>query len=185
MDNEQELLSQLKKGLPQAFRSLYKNQYKVVASLILKMGGDQNDVEDVFQETLYVLVKKIREPNFQLTAKISTLMHAIARNIWLKKLKKGSKEVSFENDSLISDDLAGDSQPQDHQEKELMIGVLLDNINALGEDCRNVIRMIYFKKLSHAEVAEELGYSLSFVKVKKFRCLGYLRKMVASSPFFS
>ena len=91
MNSEQELLLSLKKGSPIAFESLYKKQYRMIVGLITKMGGKQEDAEGIFQETLFVLVKKIREPNFKLTAQISTFMHAIARNKWFKKRQEDSK----------------------------------------------------------------------------------------------
>ena len=185
MESEQELLLSLKKGSAIAFESLYKKQYRVVASLITKMGGKQEDAEDIFQETLFVLVKKIRQPGFKLTAQLSTFMHSIARNLWLKKRQKDSKINIAADADIIEFSPAVEDNIASHQEKELMIGVMFDRLNALGKECQKVIRMTFIKKLSHAEVAKELGYTLSFVKVKKFRCLRQLRKMVQESPFFS
>ena len=182
MSNEQELLTELKKGSPKAFELLYKQHFVMIASLISRMGGKQQDIEDVFQETLFILVKKIRDPEFELTAKIGTFLHAIARNNWLKKTRKGTKEMSMVMEDIQKYSIADDGQT-DVYEKELIIGVILDKINTLEKDCQEVIKMTFFKKMSHAEVAEILGYSLSFIKVKKFRCLGYLRKMVTDSPF--
>lgn len=184
MSNEQSLLKELKNESSSAFESLYKDNYRMIASLITRMGGDQIDAEDIFQETLFVLVKKIREPDFVLTAKISTYMHAIARNLWLKKSKKAGMEVSMTEEDFSFTDIEQSNALEELEEKELMIGVVLDKINALEKDCKNVIRLTFIKKLSHAEVAEILGYTTSFVKVKKFRCLKYLREKVMSSPFF-
>ena len=185
MNSEQELLAELKKGSSNAFEMLYKQHFRMVAALITRMGGKKEDIEDVFQESLFILVKKIREPNFQLTAKVGTFLHAIARNTWLKNSHKGPKEMNVPLDDMQKYAIADQDDSLQIDEKELMIGVLLDKINTLDEECQKVIRMTFIKKMSHAEVAEILGYSLSFIKVKKFRCLGYLRKMVLDSPFFS
>ncbi len=184
MNSEQELLSELKLGSSIAFEMLYKQHFKMIASLITRMGGKREDVEDVFQESLFVLVKKIREPDFKLTAKIGTFLHAVARNTWLKKSQSAPKEINVTMDDIEKFTLVNIDDQEHYKEKELMIGIILDKINTLDEDCQNVIRMTFIKKMSHAEVADILGYSLSFIKVKKFRCLGYLRKMVADSPFF-
>ena len=184
MNSEQELLNELKKGSSAAFERLYKQYFKMIAGLISKMGGKQEDVEDVFQETLFVLVKNIREPDFQLTSKVSTYMHAIARNIWLKKSQKGNKEFNLGEDGLLNLSFLTDDSSEDFQETELMIGIIFDKINELDEDCRKVIKLTFLKKLSHSEVADLLGYTVAFVKVKKFRCLKYLREMVLGSPFF-
>ena len=183
-NSELDLLYELKKGSSQAFESLYKNHFRMVASLISRMGGNQNDVEDIFQETLFVLVKNIRSPEFELTSKISTYMHAIARNLWLKKGHQRRKEISMADEDILHLSLPTENEQEDWGEKELMVGVVLDNLNELEPDCRQVIRLTFLKKMSHSEVANILGYTKAFVKVKKFRCLKYLREKVTASPFF-
>ena len=65
-----------------------------------------------------------------------------------------------------------------------MIGVMFDQLNVLGKDCQKVIRLTFIKKLSHTEVAEELGYSLSFVKVKKIQVPGTIEEDGAGFSFF-
>jgi RNA polymerase sigma factor (sigma-70 family) len=183
MGTEQEMLTALKNGNAKAFEELYVRYYRMVSHLIDNLGGKEEDAQDIFQEALFVLVKKIREPDFQLTGKISTLLFAISRNLYLKKRKKGNNELSMEDRKLIQ---VGDDtdEPVDHEEKELMIAILLDKLNSMDEDCRNVLQAVFFKNLPHAEIAKLTGYSEAFVKVKKFRCLEYLRKLVKASPFF-
>ena len=178
------LLLELKKGSAKAFESLYKDHYRMVATLISRMGGSPYDAEDIFQESLFVLVKNIRQPDFKLTAKISTYLHAIARNQWLKKSKKQQHEISTHKEDIFSVRFDFEDNIKQMEEKELMIGVVMDRLNGMEEVCKKVIRLTFLKKLSHAEVAELLGYTVAFVKVKKFRCLKYLRGMVADSPFF-
>ena len=185
MNSEQELLAELKKGSSNAFEMLYKQHFRMIAALITRMGGKQEDIEDVFQESLFILVKKIREPDFQLTAKVGTFLHAIARNTWLKNSHNAPKEKNVPMEDMQKYAIAEEDNSLHFEEKELMIGVLLDKINTLDEECQKVIRMTFIKKMSHSEVAEILGYSKSFIKVKKFRCLGYLRKLMMDSPFFS
>ncbi|MEO1263152.1 MAG: sigma-70 family RNA polymerase sigma factor, partial [Bacteroidota bacterium] len=143
----------------------------MIAALITRMGGSANDVEDIFQETLFILVKNIRDPEFKLTSKVSTYMHAISRNLWLKKGQKGKKEIHMPGEDLLNFSMISEPENNEKEEKELMIGVVFDKINALEDDCKNVIKLTFLKKLSHKEVAELLGYKVAFIKVKKFRCL--------------
>ena len=185
MTNEQgNLLIELKKGSSRAFGQLYKDHYKMIAALVTRMGGASNDAEDVFQEALFVLVKNIQKPDFQLTAKISTYLHAIARNLWLKRTNKNQREISMAGDDLLAIDMGSTDHLEEIKEKEHMIGVVFDKIDLLEDDCKKVIRLTFLKKMSHAEVAEILGYTVSFIKVKKFRCLKYLRGLVAATPVF-
>jgi hypothetical protein len=40
----------------------------MIRKLIRSRGGDQKDAEDIFQEALIILIRKIKSPGFALTA---------------------------------------------------------------------------------------------------------------------
>ena len=77
-----ELIKALAAGENQAFKQVYRQGFSLVAALILKNGGKEEDAQDVFQEVLFVLVKKLRDPDFQLSCALNTYLYAVARNIW-------------------------------------------------------------------------------------------------------
>ena len=184
MNEEQDMLSDLKKGVPQAFEALYRKYYRMIEDLVMKMGGKSEDARDVFQEALFVLVKNVRKPDFQLTSKLSTLLYAISRNIWLKTSKKGSGEISMESDKLAFLGQVEAEEVISPEEKESLFSIMLEKLGQLEEDCRSIINYTFYQKLAHTEVAAITGYSVSFIKVKKFRCLEHLRKLVkTTAPF--
>ncbi len=54
-----------------ALNALYRN-FPAIRRLVRSRGGNTKDAEDIFQEALLILLKKIAQPEFQLTAKLST-----------------------------------------------------------------------------------------------------------------
>lgn len=64
------------------------------------------------------------------------------------------------------------------------LNVVVGYLELLEDDCREVLRLSFYEKLPQAEIAQVMGYSDSFVKVKKHRCLEYLRKQVKTHPLF-
>lgn len=178
-------LEALRKGSPKAFEELYDRYYRMVEDMVLKFNGSSEDARDVFQEALFVFVKKLRDPTFSLTSKASTFIYAIARNIYLKKAGRATVEISMDQQQFSfinkTDEVAEGLSPT---EKDSMLNVMADKLGQLEQDCRSVIMYSFYQGLSHAEIASLTGYTEAFVKVKKFRCLEYLRKLVKATDIF-
>ncbi|MCB0587039.1 MAG: sigma-70 family RNA polymerase sigma factor [Phaeodactylibacter sp.] len=179
MSREQEWLKELQAGKREAYEKVYRRHYRMVESLVLRMGGDGEDAQDIFQESLFALIQNIRKPGFQLNGKISTLLYAIARNIWLKK--RASEKVKAGNAGGLAENLPQEGSPREAEEREALIRLVTKSLNDLEEDCREVLRYSFYQNLPQAEIARLMGYSEAFVKVKKFRCLEYLRRIVRDS----
>jgi RNA polymerase sigma factor (sigma-70 family) len=182
---ESDYLIALRKGSPEAFEELYRKYYRMVEDMVLKYRGNAEDARDVFQEALFVFVKKLREPDFVLTSKASTFIYAIARNIYLKKAGRPSPEISVDQQQFV---FAAQTDPVteglSHEEKDSLLNLMNEQLDNLETDCRSVITYSFYQNLSHAEIAVLTGYTEAFVKVKKFRCLEYLRKLVKNNPKF-
>lgn len=180
-----QFLDALKSGSQSAFEQLYRRYYRMTENQILQFHGDQNDAKDIFQETLFVLVKKLRDPEFKLVGKLSTFLFAVSRNLWLKKKGKSTREVHFENQDFAVFNLESEAEEATTAvEKEALLDLVGKKLEELEEGCRNLILFSFYQKLPHQEIARLMGYTESFVKVKKFRCLEYLRRLVQDHPIF-
>ena len=62
---------------------------------------------------------------------------------------------------------------QEYEKKHQLLAKLLDE---LKEDCKKIIIASFYKKLSHKAIAELMGFSTAFVKVKLHRCMDSFRK---------
>src|SRR4028118_1813950 len=89
---DKELLIKLQKKEEPAFMLLYKFYYPSIKHYIQKNQGNNADAEDIFQESIIVLFEKIDSPDFILTSSLKTYLFAIARNLWLKRLR-GAKLI--------------------------------------------------------------------------------------------
>ena len=184
--NEEILHAQLKAGSSAAFEQVYRNNFSMILKLVSDNNGSLNDARDVFQEAMFVLVKKIREPDFKLTGKLSTYLFAVARNIWFKRTRgTQGKTNPTAPEKFAQMNLA---LPEDEQsesiEKEKKFNLLAEKMKELDPDCQRVLFLSIQKNFSQKEIADIMDYSPSFVKVKKFRCLKYLREKVSGLPEF-
>lgn len=176
MSKEQEWLDRLRAGKKSAYESLYRQHYRMVEHLVARMGGNREDAQDIFQDALFALMQTIRKPGFQLNGKISTLLYAIARNLWLKR--QAADKIPLKEDNRLEQLPSDEDNGQSAREKEALFQLVNKSLNELEDDCRAVLRYTFYQNLPHAEIARLMGYTEAFVKVKKFRCLEYLRKMV-------
>jgi RNA polymerase sigma factor (sigma-70 family) len=186
LENDQLLLSQLKIGDNNAFEQLYRDHYYKVKQMLFKNNGTDDDAKEVFQDTMLVLFKKVRESDFNLTVQLGTYIYAISHNIWLKKIRDGKlhKMISIVDTDLVNklpDDVDIESISQNYEQKHIVISEI---ITQLKKECRDIIDAAFYKKMSGATIAKILGYTEDFVKVKKYRCMQELKTLVKSNQLF-
>jgi len=180
-ESEDTLLESLRNGDSAAFEFLYRQYYRMVAKQANERGLQDSDAQDVFQEVLIVLVRKIHDPAFELSAKLGTFLFAIARNLLLKRNSKLPVLHTADSVPLASDAQLVETGADELEERLNAVTMSLD---VLEPECRTMLLLSFYEKRSQAEIAEEMGYTEAFVKVKKHRCLNYLRKHVKQHPLF-
>jgi RNA polymerase sigma factor (sigma-70 family) len=174
------LLQSLRKGDNAAFEYLYRRYFVIVSTLVRRNGGTGEDAREIFQETMMALFKILRDKaDFALSAEWSTFIYAIARNQWMIRLRKSSKNPeSYFEDTRQYETIADDFDETAliaYDAKHQRIKTVLESMKA---ECRDIIEAAFYKKLPGAEIARLLGYTEAFVKVKKFRCMEELKKRV-------
>ena len=65
---------------------------------MLSNSGSDDDVSDVFQDTIIVLYNQIADNNLNLTTDLKGYFFGIARNVWSAQLRKKAKNVELEID---------------------------------------------------------------------------------------
>jgi RNA polymerase sigma factor (sigma-70 family) len=78
-------------------KNWYRLYYPMVRKLVMGNGGSKEDAEDVFQESIIVLLEKTRDKTFKLTSKESTYVHSIAQNKLMDLIRKKKRNFSTAN----------------------------------------------------------------------------------------
>lgn len=77
--NDQKIVELIRTGQDdKALNALY-GRFPMIRSLIRSKGGEVKDAEDIFQEALIILVKKIRSSDFVLTAQLGSYLYSVCR----------------------------------------------------------------------------------------------------------
>lgn len=176
------MFSALKKGESWSFEWLYKNAYTKVTSFVRNHSGNERDAEDCFQDALFVLVKKLRDPAFEIIHTVDTYLYAIVRNLWLKRQRDGGAEIPADQETIAGIGNANEMPEweilQEADEKETRCKTVMNALGQLGQDCKDIILKSYYEDWNDAEIAKKMGYQLAFVRVKRFRCMNRLREIL-------
>lgn len=156
--------------------SLYKKSYPPIERTLKSQGADPDDIQDVFQDAMVILVRKIRNGSFKKDESINSFLFIISRNLWINKIKRDKKSQSIDGYEL-EDEWSNDIHFQASvSEKEQTIRRAFE---MLGEKCSNVFKAILFNGQKYKEVAEEYGFANEgVVKIIKSRCKEKLVKLL-------
>ncbi|MBI1307834.1 MAG: sigma-70 family RNA polymerase sigma factor [Bacteroidetes bacterium] len=177
--SDSELVDKLKSGNADAFKAVYYHHFGMVKYFITKNQGNEQDAEDIFQETIYVLYNLVLKPDFSMSAKLKTLIYSIARNLWITELRKrGNRATRIKSYERY---LKVDMSSHGHlvQAREEAFSKIEKAFKVLGENCQKILGMFYFHRKSMEEIATLLDYTnADNAKNQKYRCIQNLKRMI-------
>lgn len=179
---DDEILAGLRKRDNRVLQYIYKNSFNPVKQLILHNAGSETDAEDIFQEALIVVFRKLKdEPEFSLDAAFSTYIYSISRLLWLKTLKNIRK---IEIDPLNRDleERIEFEEPSPVEDKDLRMAIYQRTLLKIPEDCQKILRLST-QDISSREIANQLGFrSEGYVRKRRHFCKEFLVNKIKEDP---
>lgn len=174
---DKEFLDGIRDNNDQVLSALYKKFYGVVLRYVMNNSGSEEEAQDIYQETIIVLFRKVSSGNFELSSSLQTYIYSVASKLWLKQLQKNAPLMRLneqgENEEM---DVANDLS--EHEELEQNILKMSSSLQELGEPCKTLIEDFYVQQLSMDQIAEKFGYTNSDnAKNQKYKCLQRLKKL--------
>jgi RNA polymerase sigma factor (sigma-70 family) len=161
---------------------VYEECYPLVKSLVLKNSGELEDVQDVFQDAMVILYKKLRQEDLTLHCAFKTYFYSICNHLWLQKLQKRKKEKSIIKNFSQLTELKEDDLIEIYDDEAEKHRIYQKHFLSLEKECQNLLRL-FLKKISLKEIAEIVGYKTEkYTKVKKFRCKEELKRRIINDP---
>jgi RNA polymerase sigma factor (sigma-70 family) len=168
--SDAEIISQIKSGEHgRALKKLY-GYFSPVRQLVLNNSGNKQDAEDLYQEGLIILFRKVKQTDFELRSSLNTFLFGICRLLWNEELKRRNrKPLSYEENP-------GEIFPDHNFEESLQNESNFRKAEAafklIGEKCQELLQLFYIKKMSMQQIAVKFGFSTERVaKNQKYRCL--------------
>lgn len=165
-------------GDHRAFERLVRRYDKVIAGHLWRFTRDGSELEELVQDTFVEAYKSLKsfKGNAPFSAWLRTIATRAGYRLWKSKRRSSRHigEAELDIDTLAS---AQESTPSEAAE---YVHRVLERLNP--ED-RVVLTLLYFEDLDTREIAKELGWSRSLVKVRAHRARKKLKKYLEQAGF--
>jgi hypothetical protein len=78
---DRRIIDRIREGDREVLIELYKANEGMIANHVFQHSGNDDDVKDLMQDTLVAIWQNVRKPHFELSAKLSTYLFAIASTL--------------------------------------------------------------------------------------------------------
>lgn len=168
--NDSTIIALIRTGSSDNALDVLYRWFPAIRKMVRNAGGNNQDAEDIFQEALIILCRKIRSGNFTLTARLSTWLYSVCRYLWKDELKKRNRQVPGDPEDLLPP--AEEAVIEAIVESEQHIRLAEKVLDELGDRCRELLILYYNSGLKLKDIASKMGYSSeATAKNQKYKCL--------------
>ena len=186
--NEEDLalMARVARGDEAAFERLVEKHQQAVLGTVAKMTNHSADTEDIAQQVFLRLWKSAKR--YQATAKFTTFLFTITRNLVFNATRKKSRRKEHSLDEQegewhrTAEDQTPHSRPDQTLAQKELREVVDRAIAALPEKQRLAVILRRYEQMPYEEIARVLELSVSAVKSQLFRARSALRESLA--PYF-
>ena len=139
---------------------IYKMYSRKVFLFLLSKTNNEDIAEELTQETFFQAVQCIDK--FKGNSSILTWLCGIAKNVWLKDLRKRQKTVS------IKDNIP-EITNKEHMDVQWEQKEILQLIHGMDEPVREVMYLRLISNLTFAEIGEIIGKTENWTRVTFYR----------------
>lgn len=170
-DNDESIITEVLTGNREAFAVLVDKYKSGLYRLMLGLGVNHQDAQDLTQETFINAYQKLRDHEVQ--SSFASWLYAIAINRF-RSYKRG-KTFGFAGSSLVQEKDQAPTPEEQYMRKEEELEIQ-KKLSKLPERYRIVLLLRYINELTYEEISVITGMSMHQVKNRLFRARQKLKK---------
>jgi RNA polymerase sigma factor (sigma-70 family) len=179
---DEDLIKGFKEQDSICINQMYKLYFPLAKSIAERNSGSIEDAEDLFQDSMVVLYKRLHKESIVLNCSLKTFFYGICKNIWLQRLDKKWRliysESLAEEPSMTYYVLEKDYSEEVLEKKRLFQKHFL----TLPGRCQRLLSLC-MKNVPLRTIAKELGLkNEEYAKARKYSCKNMLRKKILNDP---
>jgi RNA polymerase sigma factor (sigma-70 family) len=154
---------------------LYDTYFQTVKKHVLSNSGSEEDVSDVFQDTIIVLYNQITADELHLTTDLKGYFFGIARNVWSAQLRKKQKTIELEFDL---------PEEQDHNEQfDQQLERIISRVFQKLKPDQQMVLNLFSEGCSYEEIAVKMNLKNEiYARRKKYLCKEALLELMKEDP---
>lgn len=175
------LIKQCQIGKKEAFNELIGKYHPYVYKFLYKVSNNESTAEDLTQETFIKIIRNIERFDTKGSAKFSTYLIAIAKNVYADYLRK-EKHIAV--NTCLNEDFTAAEHGENIEEvviDKLYGEEVIANMEKLTEEQRVAISMKYIEGLTLKEISDVFGVEPKTIKSRIHNGISKLRKMLERS----
>ena len=162
-----------------AFGPLYDKYYKPIFLFIFRRTEDEDLTADLTQHVFIAAMINIKRYEFK-GVPLSAWLYRIALNEISMYFRKTKKERTI---SIEQNDIKNIFEEVEENENEEKINKLTAVLSKLKSDEMQLVELRFFEQRAFAEIGVMLGISENNAKVKMYRLLEKLKKLLSLCPY--
>lgn len=175
MMSDEEIVEGIRSQDKKSLNWLYDNYLQTVRHHVIMNSGSEDDVSDVFQESIIVLYRRITEGTLNLSTDLKGFFFGIARNIWKAQLRYKYRITYIESD--IAEEPSGDLF-----DDQVLERIVARAFGKLKQDAQTILRL-YSEGLTFSEIASRMGLkSEAYARRKKYLSKEALISLIKKDP---
>lgn len=181
MLSDKEIIEGIASDNNRVLRYVYKELFPYVEMYVIQHGGSSDLAQDIFQEALIVILRKIAADDFSLQCKFSTYLYAICKRIWIQDRKKEYMRSNKLNEISSMAEASVHYGPETIDEARELFD---KHFKKISPDCQKIL-LLYFNGMSVEEIRSAMEInSLHNTIDKKYRCKKKLVDRIKGDPLF-
>ncbi len=169
-----DLLNGIRRNDTIILQYIYKSFYSKINFFIKRNNGDDDDANDIFQEAIIIIYRKLKAGDLILDCSFETYLYSVCRLLWLKQLEKRKQEKEKIKDNHEYNDEIYDDNLEKVIDQNERYRLYQKHFINLGNDCQKILQL-YFEKVPLKNIAQIMGFkSEKYAKKRKFKCKDYL-----------
>lgn len=171
--DDQQLIDYLKEGNHLAFNEIYKRFWRISINTAFQRLKSKEMAEEVVQEVFVSLF--IRRASIQLKSSLEAYIRLAIRNRIIDAFRTQKSQEQLQMAEANNEE-SSPAQPDEALEYKELRDKIRASTEKLPEKCREVFLMSRFEHLSHQEISDRTGISISTVKKHINKALKILKE---------
>lgn len=168
-----------------SIRHIYETYYTMVEKYVVGNGGSEQDVPDIFQESIIILHEQVNSEDFKLTSDLKGFFFGIVRIRWKKALDRRGRYISLEEDIADYDSSEASYNELLSETGPTLKRIIARSMSKLKAKCRLIFHM-GAEGATEEEIVKALNLSgKDVLKVTRGRCRESLLGFIRKDPDFS
>jgi RNA polymerase sigma factor (sigma-70 family) len=178
--SDKEIVDAIKVGKANdVLRFLYSTTQMKIRSWILKNNGNEEEVQDIFQDAVIAFYDFVLAGKFSEGKSVDAFIFSIGRNLWINRVNQKNKIVGGSEVIEKLGEVSEDDNYIQSQEKVERAEKLEGYLNQLGERCRELLTLSIFNKMRMDDISLQMGFSnANAAKTKNYKCKQRLMKIM-------